>query len=64
VGEVMGKPLPQVDEAVDLAEPYRLLVAGHSGVVVTRDGVPCGFLTRIDLARFWADSAKAEEEPA
>lgn len=64
VGEVMGKPLPQVDETVDLAEPYRLLVAGHSGVVVTRDGVPCGFLTRIDLARFWADSAKAKEEPA
>ncbi|MHB1355051.1 MAG: cystathionine beta-synthase [Anaerolineae bacterium] len=62
VSEVMGKPLPQVDEAVDLAEPYRLLVAGHSGVVVARGGIPYGFLTRIDLARFWADSAKVKEE--
>jgi cystathionine beta-synthase len=64
VAAIMGKPLPQVDEATDLAEPYRLLLAGHAGVVVARDGVPYGFLTRIDLARFWADAARVTEEPA
>ncbi len=53
VAEVMGKPMPQVDEGTDIAEPYRLLMAGHNGVVVTRGASPCGFLSRIDLADFW-----------
>ena len=59
VSEVMGKPLPQIDELTDISEPYRLLLAGHTGVVVTRGGKPYGFLSRIDLAHFWADR-KAE----
>jgi cystathionine beta-synthase len=53
VAEVMGKPMPQIDEGTDIAEPYRLLMAGHNGVVVTRGASPCGFLSRIDLADFW-----------
>ncbi len=54
VGEGMGAPLPQLDEATDLAEPYRLLLAGHGGVVVTRAGRAAGFLARIDLVHHWA----------
>ncbi|RJO71903.1 MAG: cystathionine beta-synthase [Myxococcales bacterium] len=54
VAEVMGKPLPQVDESTDISEPYRLLLAGHSGIVVTRDGKAKGFLARFDLVSFWA----------
>ena len=54
VSEVMGKPMPQVEESVDVSEPYRLLMAGHSGVIVTRLGAPYGFLSRLDLADFWA----------
>jgi len=54
VGEVMGKPLPQLDERTDVAEPYRLLLAGHGGVVVTRSGRAHGFLSRMDLVHFWA----------
>lgn len=51
--EVMGKPLPQVDESVDISEPYRLLLSGHGGVIITRNGVATGFLARIDLANYW-----------
>lgn len=57
VFEVMGKPLPQVDEATDISEPYRLLLAGHSGVIVTKGGVAHGFLARIDLVNFWAETS-------
>ena len=53
VREIMAKPLPQVDEAIDLSEPYRLLLGGHGGVIVTREGTPAGFLARIDLVEFW-----------
>ncbi len=53
IGEVMGKPLPAVDEATDVDEALRLLLAGHGGVVVTRDGRAVGFLARIDLVQFW-----------
>jgi cystathionine beta-synthase len=53
VREVMGKPLPEVSEATDIDEPLRLLLAGHSGVVVTREGRASGFLARIDLVRFY-----------
>ena len=52
--KVMGRPMPQVDEAVDVSEVYRLLMAGYNGVIVTRDGSPRGLLARIDLADFWA----------
>ncbi len=60
VSEVMGSPPPQVDELTDISEPYRLLLAGHGGVIVTRGGRAFGFLSRIDLAHFWAN-ARAEE---
>lgn len=52
-GDVMGRPLPVVDENTDLLEPYRLLLAGHGGVIVTRAGRAHAFLARIDLVRFW-----------
>jgi cystathionine beta-synthase len=63
VREIMGKPLPAVDEKVDVSEPYRLLMAGYSGVIVTRNGTPQGFLTRIDLAHFWARQIKEQARP-
>ena len=58
VREVMGKPLPQVDAAIDLSEPYRLLLAGHGGVIITEGGKPIGFLARIDLVEFWTVGRK------
>lgn len=60
VCEVMGKPLPQIDEATDISEPYRLLLAGHGGVIVTKAGLAHGFLARIDLVNYWATSHAKE----
>jgi cystathionine beta-synthase len=54
VADVMGAAPQQVEEHTAIAEPYRLLLGGHGGVLVARDGVPIGFLTRYDLLEFWA----------
>ena len=35
VGEVMARPLPQLDVDVHLDEAYRLLLAGNTGVLAT-----------------------------
>jgi len=61
VSRVMGTPMPQVDEATDISEVYRLLIAGYGGVLVNRSGVPRGLLARIDLADFWAARAGREK---
>jgi predicted transcriptional regulator len=53
VAEVMGRPLPVVDAEADLAEAYRLLLAGHPGLIVAQAGRPWGIITRIDLVRYW-----------
>jgi predicted transcriptional regulator len=49
----MARPLPQVEANTDISEVYRLLMSGHSGVVVTRGGSIDGIVTRIDLVNFW-----------
>ncbi len=59
--EVIGRPLPQVDESVDVSEAYRLLLSSNGGVIVTREGVAHGFLARIDLANFWAARLGTEQ---
>jgi predicted transcriptional regulator len=53
--------MPQVDGAIDVAEVYRYLMAGYSGVIIANGGHPHGLLTRIDLADFWAKKAKEKE---
>ncbi len=64
VREIMARPMPTVDEHVDIDEVYRLLSAGHSGVVVTRGGELAGVVTRIDLVNFWDDPFNQEfDEP-
>lgn len=54
VSDVMGQSLPQLDEAVDVSELYRLLMAGHGGVIITKNEKAEGFLARIDLVNYWA----------
>lgn len=61
VSEVIGRPLPLVEETTDLSEVYRLLMAGYGGVIVARNGILKGLLARIDLAGFWAQKAKQRE---
>ncbi len=53
VREIMARPMPTVNEQVDLDEVYRLLMAGNSGVVITHNGKIRGIVTRIDLVDFW-----------
>jgi cystathionine beta-synthase len=56
---VMGKPLPALDEEVDVSEAYRLLLSGTTGIVVTRDEVPIGVITRTDLINHWVTQKEA-----
>jgi cystathionine beta-synthase len=58
--EVMGRPLPHVEESVDISEPYRLLLSGHAGLLVNRGGKPYGFLSRMDLVDYWAGKSRKE----
>src|SRR5262249_59497462 len=53
VGEVMARPLPQVDPTLHLDEAYRLLLAGNTGVLVVDDGKVVDIVTRIDLVQYW-----------
>jgi cystathionine beta-synthase len=53
VGEVMARPLPQLDIHVHLDEAYRLLLAGNTGVLAVDDGKVVDIVTRIDLVQYW-----------
>ncbi len=64
VRDVMAKPMPEVDANTDLSEPYRLLLAGHGGVIVTRNGKAEGFLARIDLVNFWNSKRRTSTSTA
>jgi predicted transcriptional regulator len=59
VRDVMARPLPEIEDRVDVGEAYRLLLAGHGGVVVTRKGAAIGFLARIDLVNYWTHRQEA-----
>ena len=50
---VMGKPLAALDEDTEVSEAYRLLLSGTTGIIVTRDDVPIGVITRADLVNHW-----------
>ncbi len=60
----MARPMPAVDEHVDLDEIYRLLSSGNSGVVVQRGTDIIGIVTRIDLVEFWDIPFHEEDESA
>jgi cystathionine beta-synthase len=53
VGEIMAKPLPQLDVTVHLDEAYRLLLAGNTGVLAVANGQVLDIVTRIDLIQYW-----------
>jgi cystathionine beta-synthase len=53
VGDVMARPLPVLDASTHLDEAYRLLMAGHTGVLVTHDNKVVDIVTRIDLVQYW-----------
>ena len=53
VGEIMARPLPQVDVGVHIDEAYRLLLAGNTGVLVIKGDKVVDIVTRIDLVGYW-----------
>lgn len=53
VSAVMGKPLPILDEQVDVSEAYRVLLSGTTGIIIARKEVPIGLITRADLIKYW-----------
>jgi cystathionine beta-synthase len=53
IGDVMARPLPQLDVSVHLDEAYRLLLAGNTGVLAVSDGKVVDIITRIDLIQYW-----------
>lgn len=59
VYDVMGNFLPQLETNIDISEVYRLLMAGYGGVIITKNGRPEGFLSKMDLVNFWAKRMKA-----
>ncbi len=64
VRDVMARPMPTVDEHVDLEEVYRLLSSGNSGVGVLRGGKLTAIVTRIDLINFWDEPVNEDAPPA
>ncbi len=59
VGDVMARPLPQLDVGVQLVEAYRLLMAGNSGVLALDGDSVIDIITRIDLIQYWTRRQKA-----
>jgi cystathionine beta-synthase len=58
VGDIMAKPLPQLDATVHLDEAYRLLLAGNTGVLAVVNGRVTDIVTRIDLIEYWDNKRK------
>lgn len=53
VSAVMGKPLPILDEKVNVSEAYRVLLSGTTGIIIERQEIPIGLITKADLIRYW-----------
>jgi cystathionine beta-synthase len=58
VGDIMAKPLPQLELRTHLDEAYRLLMAGNTGVLAVDDGKVADIVTRIDLIHYWNQARK------
>ncbi len=60
ISAVMGKPLPSLDEEIDVLEAYRVLLSGTTGIIITKNGLPEGVVTRADLINYWETEKKGE----
>ena len=56
VRDAMGLAPPSLEPGVSVEEAYRVLLSGHPGILVAEGGEPRGYVTRIDLVRFWAEA--------
>ena len=56
VGDIMARPLPQMDVSTHLDEAYRLLLSGNTGVLAVSGGKVVDIVTRIDLVQYWSQT--------
>jgi cystathionine beta-synthase len=56
VGEVMGRPFPILDHAVEVGQAYKLLTMANSAIIVAEAGKPVGVVTRQDIISFLSAS--------
>ncbi len=54
ISAVMGKSMQTLDEDTDITEVYRILLSDTTCVIVTRNEIPIGVITRVDLINYWA----------
>jgi cystathionine beta-synthase len=64
VGEIMARPLPQLELPTHLDEAYRLLMAGNTGVLAVEDGQVVDIITRIDLIQYWRGPQEGHQKGA
>ncbi len=60
--EIMARPLLSLDQNTLLDEAYRLLLAGHPGVVVMKEGRLTGIITRTDLMTYYQTVPRAKKD--
>jgi cystathionine beta-synthase len=53
VSSIMSEPLPTLEAETNIAEGYRLLLAGQSAIIVIHEDKPIGIISRMDLVDFW-----------
>lgn len=59
VRDIMARALPEVNATTTLDEIYRILMSGHTGVIVRREAKIAGIVTRIDLVNYWETASAA-----
>ena len=55
ISVVMAKPLPMLDEKTDIAEAYRVLLAGAPAITVSRNSLGIGLVSKADLISAWLE---------
>ena len=51
--EIMARPMLSLDHMTLLDEAYRVLLAGHGAIIVTKQGRLNGIITRTDLMNYY-----------
>jgi cystathionine beta-synthase len=60
VADLQGPPFPPIESDAQTHEAYTLFTAGHTAVVVLKQGNFEGIVTRSDLLDFWAHNRVGE----
>jgi cystathionine beta-synthase len=61
ISDIMARPLPTLEVGIHLDEAYRLLLAGHTGVLAVANSKVVEIITRIDLVEYWSSNLRPAE---